>query len=151
MRFVSILPKALRSELEELLYFHPEQGRFQKTIMDSVSRYGAPTIVSDAFGEGVVVTIGSLGPVQCLFALDSDFESGEHLAGVVPFHRPTPERIDVLHIVVAPDYLLGSGYSGGSLAIEMIEEVRSSARRIKGVDAVALHYGRGGEVLLRVR
>lgn len=151
MRFVSILPKALRSELEDLLYFHPEQGRFQKTIMDSVSRYGAPAILPDASGEGIVVAIGSLGPVQCLFAMDSGPDGREHLAGAVLFHRPSSDRVDVLHIVVAPEYLLGSDYPGGSLAIELIEAVRNSARKIKGVEAVALHYGRGGEVLLRVR
>ncbi len=151
VRYVSFLPKAFRKDLEELLFFHPDQGRFQKTIVESVNRFGVPAIVSHEQTGGLGISIGALGPVQSLFALASEDGTEEHLAGAILFHRAQPELVEILHLVVAPDYLLQGGSSRPAVAIELIETVRAAARRIKGVERVCLHYSRGQPTLLRVR
>jgi len=148
---VSTLPASCREELEDLLFFHPDQGRFRKTITDSVERFGAPSIVSHPQGQGLAVAIGSLGPVQSLFALVSTAGTDEELAGVVLFLRTAPDLIEVLHIVVATEYQLQARRTGPAVAIELIEAVRTAARRIRGVERICLHYGRGRPVYLRVR
>ncbi len=140
--FVSALPSAFRAELEDLLFFNPEQGRFQKTILDSLQKYGSPALVETE--RGIEVNVEGIGKVQALFALVSDpAESVTELAGAILFYRVQPEKIRILHWVVAPEFLWNGEYGDAMLACRLIDAVRDVACRISGVRKVSLHYQRG--------
>ena len=64
VRFTSSLPAAQRAQLETLLYFNHNQGRYRDVVIDSIEQFGEPRIVeSDRF---LRVHTTLLGQVQTL-------------------------------------------------------------------------------------
>ena len=65
LTFSSSLPADRREELEELMFFHPQQGEHESGINASILSYGFPKIIV----EGEQLRIGIEGrEVQTLYA-----------------------------------------------------------------------------------
>jgi hypothetical protein len=134
--FSSVLACERRDELESLLFFHPHQGEHSTRINDSIKHYGFPRIADD--GTTLRVAIDGL-EVQTLYAL---IERGidRILAGVVVYSRLEEQALTLLHIAVRPEFCYNGGYKNELLLVRILAQVRSIARRIKGVHRIAIAY-----------
>jgi hypothetical protein len=62
-----MLPVAYRDELERIVFFNPEQSRVTTSLLDSVRRYGVPSIVED--GNLLRFRVPAFGTIQSLLPL----------------------------------------------------------------------------------
>jgi hypothetical protein len=141
--YSSVLPGERYEELADLMFFNRQQERFRAGIVDAIQRYGVPEIVTTK--EALRFTVGDLGEVQALYALDSG--SRGPLAGVMLYARTAPETIVLLHIGVAPEYASGGPRSDRLLALKLIEQLKKLGRAIKGVTRIEILYGRRATVI----
>jgi hypothetical protein len=125
-----------RATLERLLFFNGCQSRVAEAIVDAIDKFGPPEIHVD--GGWLRVRVGGLPDVQSLFALDAT--TGEPL-GVAVYTRPDLEHISVVHVGLAEQYCTGGERESVNLLLKLIQEIRRSARRVKGVRRLRVHYG----------
>ena len=137
-QFTSFLLKDHSDELEQLLFFNPQQKRYSAVIMKVIEETGLPTIVCD--GIRLRIKIGSELETHTLFAI-AHRPNWQKLVGVIIFRRPTAGQLLVLHIAVDHDYAMSGRYAGLQLTFKMIEEVKRVAMHIKGVREVGITYG----------
>lgn len=126
LRYTSTLKPKYGNELERLMFFNPGQQTALAAIVDSLKRFGSPSVYDD---NGCLrVRVDKLDEVQTLFAMD-----GDTLVGVLVYSRVLHECLTVIHIAVGQDYS-----SHGKFAQNMLELLRNSARRIKGVETIRI-------------
>ncbi len=122
-----------RSALEQLLFFNVNQHRVRLGIQQSIETYGVPEIYEH---EGSLrIRVGSVPGVQTLFAVS---ETG-HPLGVAVFVRLAEARFVVLHLGVEPR-LRSSLEVNTPVLLKLMHEIRSAARRTRGVDRIELVY-----------
>jgi predicted GNAT family acetyltransferase len=143
--FTSALDKTHRDELEELMFFHPEQGRFASNILRAVEQHGSPR-VTECEGK-LRIELPSITGVQTLFAVMQDIAQLE-LVGVVVYTRTSAGVIEILHIAVKDEYTGHGPRSDQQVAFSLIQELCRIARQIRGVHSVQLAYKRN-RVLLK--
>lgn len=134
LHFTSTLKPEYAEPLEKLLFFNPGQERAYAAIVDSLKLFGKPDIHRD--GNKIRINVEKLDEAQNLFTLDED-----KLVGVMIYSRVSHEHIAVIHIVVDHDYSSHGKFAEKMLVIRMLDMLRSSARRIKGVNAVCILHG----------
>lgn len=134
VRFTSRLHPRYGEALEQLIFFNPGQRRALEGIFDSIETFGAPRVEIE--GGRLRVKLEKLEEVQTLFALE-----GSRLVGVTVYSRIAPARLVVIHLAVDAASTLTGPYGRSRVAIQMVRQVRESARRIKGVEAVRVLYG----------
>ena len=136
LRYTSALNADYSDELEHLLFFNPGQQNAYPAIVDSLKMFGAPMIVND---DGKIrVRVEKLDEVQSLFAMDDD-----KLVGAMVYSRVDYEHIAVIQIVVDNDYAHDGRFAHRMLMMRMLDVLRTSARRIKGVDVICILSGNG--------
>jgi hypothetical protein len=133
-RYTSILMPEYSKELEQLLFFNSGQHAVHSAIVDSIEIFGEPFVEND--GEHLRVNVRKLDEVQTLFAFDEDI-----LAGLLVYSRVSIERLVVIHIVVREDYSSCGKFANRLLLIRMSQQLRESARRIKGIETIRVMYG----------
>ncbi|MDJ0928981.1 MAG: hypothetical protein QNJ73_15195 [Gammaproteobacteria bacterium] len=136
--YSSILPLSRRDELAELMFFNVQQHKFRDDIMNAIELYGEPQIVES--DRTLRFSVGELGDVQTVFALDGDPESGR-LVGVMLFARTRPEKLVLLHIGIDPDFSGDGTASRELLVMRLISQLRRIGRSIKGVSELEILYG----------
>lgn len=129
----SKLSAELRPALEQLLFFNINQHRVRRGIQQSIDTYGVPEIYEQ--DGGLRVRVGDIDGVQTLFALS---EEGR-LLGVAVFVRSAHERFAVLHLGLDPRLGLTPDMNTRVL-LKLMHEIRSAARRTRGVDCIELVY-----------
>lgn len=122
-----------RNALEQLLFFNVNQHRVRLGIQQSIETYGVPEIYEQ--DGGLRVRVGDIAGVQTLFAVT---ESGKPL-GVAVFVRSAHERFAVLHLGVEP-LLSATPEINTRVLLKLMHEIRSAARRTRGVDRIELVY-----------
>ena len=137
MLFTSSLEASYRDALEELLFFNPGQANALGSIMDAVEIYGTPEVYLE--DELLRVRVEKLVEVQSIFALD-----GERLAGMLLYARSDLQSLVVPHIAVAGDYSAQGTQADSLLVMRLLDTLRVSARRIKGIERISLLYGGRG-------
>lgn len=135
-RYSSVLDQGYNKELEQLIFFNPGQKNALSAIVDSIDVYGEPIIYND--GEQLRVKVKNIDEVQTLFALDE-----ERLAGVLLYSRVSFERLVVIHIAVGEDYTWRGKLASKMLVMNMAQQLREIARRIKGIEKIRMMYGVG--------
>ena len=140
IRFSSILGHEYREELEELMFFNPQQRRALSGINHSISEYGVPSIVAD--GDRLRIKVDGLQESQTLYALDNYWEKPV-LAGVMVYVRSDLENIILLHIAVKEDYSRMGKYADEMLVLRLMTQLRRIAKGIKGIRAITLKYSSG--------
>ncbi len=132
-----------RGALEHLLFFNVNQHRVRLGIQQSIETYGEPEICEvDGF---LRVRVGDIQGVRTLFAVS---EVG-HPLGVAVFVRLQQERFVVLHLGVEPR-LRSSADVNTPVLMKLMHEIRSTARRTRGVDRIELVYKECHAVRLNV-
>jgi hypothetical protein len=137
--YSSVLAASRYEELAALMFFNRQQQRFRAAIVAAIERYGLPEIV--ARDGALRFTVGDLGEVQSLYALDGDAVRGR-LAGVMIFARTSPQKVVLLHIGVAPEYGSDGPHADRLLALRLVEQLKHASRAIKGVSELEIVYGR---------
>jgi len=122
-----------RSALEQLLFFNVNQHRVRLGIQQSIEIYGEPEIYEQ--DGSLRIRVGDMPGVQTLFAVS---ETG-HPLGVAVFVRLAEERFVVLHLGVEPR-LRSSLDVNTPVLLKLMHEIRSAARRTRGVDRIELVY-----------
>lgn len=134
LSYTSILKPEYGEELERLMFFNPGQQSAHAAIVDSVEKFGLPSVYTD---KGCLrIKVEKLDEVQTLFALDDD-----RLAGVLVYSRVLPEHLTMIYIAVDYDYSSRGKFAHKILVIRMFELLRSNARRIKGVKSIRIIRG----------
>lgn len=136
--FTSSVDAGLWKDVEALFYFHPRQTALIESIRACVEQFGAPEILQR--GDRIRVGIRR-NDAQCLFACHHERRPGVPV-GVVVYLRTSTELLHILHLAVHPSYEQDGPHAGLGLALQLVNEVRSLARRIGGVRRVQLPYGR---------
>jgi len=131
LRYTSTLKTKYSDELERLMFFNPGQQTALAAIEDSLEKFGSPCVYDD--GGCLRVKVEKLDEVQTLFAMDDDT-----LVGVLVYSRVLLERLTVIHIAVAQDYSSHGKFAHKMLVIRMLELLRNSARRIKGIKTIRI-------------
>ncbi|MEA3149916.1 MAG: hypothetical protein QOD56_855, partial [Gammaproteobacteria bacterium] len=132
-----------RAALEHLLFFNVNQHRVRLGIQQSIETYGVPEIFEH---EGCLrIRVGDIEGVQTLFAVS---DTGRPL-GVAVFVRLAHERFVVLHLGVEPR-LRSSIDVNTPVLLKLMHEIRSAARRTRGVDRIELVYKERHAVRLNV-
>ncbi len=147
LQFTSLLSPSYQESVEELLFLHPQQGRFRDTILDCIAAHGVPRVV--ARSDGLRVELGGQTPVQTLYALTVGLPQDE-VIGCVVYTRNAAEELEILHIAVRDDYTVRGCNADQQVTFALIQELCSVARRIKGVSGVRLAYKRGRSLLKAV-
>jgi hypothetical protein len=129
----SKLPANQRAALEQLLFFNVNQHRVRVGIQQSIETYGVPEIYEQ--DGGLRVRVGDIAGVQTLFAIS---DTGRPL-GVAVFVRSAHERFAVLHLGVEPR-LSATPEVNTRVLLKLMHEIRSAARRTRGVDRIELVY-----------
>ena len=122
-----------RPALEQLLFFNVNQHRVRVGIQQSIDTYGVPEIYEQ--DGGLRIRVGDVEGVQTLFAISDE---GKPL-GVAVFVRSARERFAVLHLGVDPRLGIATDLSPRVL-LKLMHEIRSTARRTRGVDCIELAY-----------
>ena len=129
----SKLAVAQRPALEQLLFFNINQHRLRVGIQQSIDTYGVPEIYEQ--DGGLRVRVGDIEGVQTLFAISDE---GRPM-GVAVFVRSAHERFAVLHLGVDPK-LSATPDVNTRVLLKLMHEIRSTARRTRGVDCIELVY-----------
>jgi hypothetical protein len=127
------LPIDQRAAFEHLLFFNANQHRVLPGIQQSTASYGVPEIIEHQ--GSVRIRVGDMQNVQTLFAVS---ELGPPL-GVAVFVHLSHERFVVLHLLVEPR-LRSTVDVNTPVLLELMRKIRSTARRLRGVDRVELVY-----------
>jgi len=127
------LPVEQRSALEQLFFFNVNQHRVLPGIQESIASFGLPEIVES--NGRLSIRVGDRTGVQNLFAVS---KYGTPL-GVAVFAHVPRQRFVVLHLVVEPR-LRSTVDVNTPVLLELIREIRSRARRDRGVERVELAY-----------
>jgi hypothetical protein len=121
-----------RPALEQLLFFNVNQHRVRVGIQQSIDAYGVPEIYEQ--DGGLRIRVGDIAGVQTLFAIAED----GRLLGVAVFVRSAHERFAVLHLGVDPQARTAD--LSTRVLLKLMHEIRSTARRTRGVDYIELVY-----------
>ncbi len=140
MRITSLLDAGYAAALEDLLFSHPHQGRFRSNIIDSVERYGSPSVALR--NGGLRIELPRLTDVQALYALVD-----KELIGIIVYTRTPNAALEVLHIVVREDYTFNGVNANVGIAVELVDAICSVGHQIQGIQSVRLAYNRGTVIL----
>ena len=148
LHFTSALDKTHRAELEELIFFHPQQGRFASSLISTIAEQGAPRIIEQA-GK-LRIEIPRIQDVQTLYAIIGDALQWE-LVGMVAYTRIHHDELTILHIAVKDEYTAQGPKGDQLVAHHLIEEICRIGHRIQGIKGVRLAYRRGKTLLTTLR
>ena len=144
LRFTSALDKIHREPLEELMFFHPQQGRLASSLISIIEQQGSPSIIEQ---DGKLrIEIPRIQSVQTLFAIIDGVLQWE-LVGMVTYARITPDELTVLHIAVKDEYTVHGSKGDQMVAYHLLEELRRIGHHIKGIQGVRLAYRRSKTLL----
>lgn len=138
IHYTSVLAADYQSELETLLFFNSEQGRFRDKILGVIERHGVPVVLAE--NHRLTVRLKNGSEVQTLYALAGS-KARSKLVGVVVYTRSNSATITVLHIAASEDYSSQGRFHKQMLVPLFIGKLREIGRQIKGVTALRLLYG----------
>ena len=140
IRLTSLLENRYQEDLEGLMFFNPQQKKALAGISRSIKDFGIPSVFPE--GERLRIKVEGLPEAQAIFALEHRVDPPE-LIGVMVFVRLDPENLVLLHIAVREDYSRGGKHGDEMLVARFVGELRTIARRIRGVRHVILKYSGG--------
>jgi hypothetical protein len=147
LRFTSLLSASYRDELERIVFFNPEQDRVTEALVDSVRRYGVPSIVDE--GGILRFRVSAFGPIQSLFAID-EAEQPLRLAGVVMFVRECADTMLLLHLAVHEAYSAAGALAHVWVTTRLLAAVRNACLRTRGIKTMRMLYPHEARISLEL-
>lgn len=134
-------------DLENLLFFNPQQINIQNKIIEMVEKYGSPSIVKRQ--DQLRIILENVPEVQSLFAFEMGEES-KKLIGVMVYLRQNTETLLVIHLGVHDTYSTSGLNADKVLIIQFMSQLKRIARNIKGIQKIILLYGKGNKSTIPV-
>src|ERR1035441_2166468 len=122
LQFTSVLDRPHREELEELMFQHPQQGRFRDTILDCIERFGVPRVVEQ--NGRLRIELAGQTEVQTLYAVMEGPLHSE-LVGALVFTRNATGELVVLHIAVKDEYTAQGPRADQMVTFALLEELEA--------------------------
>jgi len=144
--FSSVLDVHFRSDLEDLLFFNPNQGQYASAIMKAVEQFGSPKIVMQNGSLRILMQSN----VQTLYVL-IDSQAATRLVGVVIYTIQPTDTINIIHLAIDMEFSAAGKKAHRMIVFAAINELRQIGQSIKGVAWVKLSYGDGHGGKLRIR
>lgn len=134
------LPPAWKEDLEELLFFNPQQAALENEILATIRAFGIPRIRVKE--DRLWIEVGDGLAVGTLFAM-ANTEDGEELAGALLFLRKDAGLL-CLHLSVDESYSYRGPHAALCVAAHLLDGLRKIGARIAGVDHIEVYYKRMG-------
>ena len=134
------LPADWKEEVEELLFFNPQQAVVAKKILATIRAFGMPRVT--VANDRLQVVLGNGLALGTLFARVATPE-GDELAGILLFLRRGAGLL-CLHLSVAEAYSFRGPHARLGVAARLLDGARRIAGRIAGLDHIEVYYGRLG-------
>lgn len=144
--FMSTLNPSHRDALEQILFFNANQGRTSEAVSFVAEHYGIPRI--QATETELKVGLASTVETQTLFAVLRKGQR-DRPVGVVVFTRENDAFV-VLFVAVHEEYCSRGPKAKHRVLMHMTNEVKSIARRVKGVSSLLVYLGRRTPTRIRV-
>ena len=148
LEYRSFLNKDMKSELEALLFFNPEQNSVIDGIISSIEEHGQPAIV-DFDKDKIRIEVGKLENVQNIFAI-LDEEGQKKVVAVMLFFRENKSIINLLHVSINSEFSSRSNNSANMLLMKLILKLKEIARSLKGVESIKIFYQNGRSGIINV-
>lgn len=133
---LGLVPTTMLAELEELVFYNPNQHRVNRGIVDSLAAYGMPKIVEEL--QGLRVALAKVPDAQSLFAV-AQAKGDRRLAGMLLFVREM-DVLKAVHVAIAEDFTLDGYYGALCVAPQLVYALRRVGSRVRGVRQVAVRY-----------
>lgn len=149
--YSSSLDEAHRDEVEQILFFNAHQGRTSEAVTFVAERYGVPRVATDDDGR-LRVGLASSVQTQTLFALLREGEregARDRAVGVVVYTREDDAFV-ILFVAVHEEFSSRGARAGLRVLLQMTNEIKAIARRVKGVDSLLVYLGRTTPTRVRV-
>jgi hypothetical protein len=143
--FTSTLSAAHREEVERLLFFNGNQARVAGSIGFVTQRYGMPKLRLD--GERLRIGLDPHAP-QTLYAVERE-DDEEHPIGVIVYVRED-DALVALFVAVDESYSSRGDYAAFGLLRRLVAELGTVASRVRGLNSVAVYFGRATPTRIRV-
>lgn len=144
--FTSGLPVEHRDDIEQLLFFNPNQAKVVTGIEVVMRRYGVPRLRTQ--DDRVSIDVGTHAP-QTLYAVACD---GQELRAIgLAVYLREDDTLTVLFCAVDVDYGRGGAHEGVGLLRRIIAELQAIARRVRGVETLAVYFGRAEPTRIAIR
>ena len=132
--FTSTLDLGYRDALERLFFYNGNQNTASDAILLAIERFGSPRI--EVIGSRLWVSLDSGLEAQSLFVLDPS-QAGEPLVGIVVYTRDN-DTLVILFLAVREDFSSRGTRARELLFFRIVDEVRSVARRIRGISSITM-------------
>lgn len=133
MKFLSVLEEKSIDQLENLLFFNPQQIRYIQEIVQTVNQYGKPRIIKT--NRGLSIAIDNIYDLQNLFFLDKN----DKLIGVAMYYLEDKTTVTLLHIAICDEYNSQNNPEYNTF-IKVVSRIVKSLRLIKGVERLKILY-----------
>jgi hypothetical protein len=143
--FTSNLDRTYRDVLEQMFCYNTNQAKIHDAILYAVERYGTPRV--SLLKDRLWVTFESGIEAQSLFVMERS-ENKAELVGVLVYTREN-DTLAVIFMAVREDYAHGGDRDDRMLLLRMVDEVRSMARRVKGITSITMFFR--GPVTVRIQ
>lgn len=134
MIYKSFIEEKYYERLENLLFFNSQQKRYFDEIINSVTKFGAPSIVKTSMG--IMIQLDHVAEVQNIFVLD-DFE--HDLIGLALYYRESFTTVTLLHIAIN-DSFNSLSYSNDLVVPRVIVELFKRLKLVKGIEFLKILY-----------
>ena len=136
--YSSSLQLSFRKNIEDLLYFNPQQDKIKPKIIRSIEHFGIPTLYEE--NKLLRIRVGDYQDVQSLFAFCGKAQENTSLIGAAFYFRIDYENIVLLHIAVDEAYSSTGEKNNDMVTMHLITKLRKIASQIKGVRYLNITY-----------
>ena len=148
IRVSSVLAPSFRDELEHIVFFNPGQELVKVPLLESIHRYGVPSIVEEH--DCLRFRVASFGILQTFYAID-DTETPARLAGVAMFTRHKRNSILIVHLAAHEHYAAKGKWARASVVGHLVAAIRAACLRTRGVHSLCIPYPHEVRLDLRTR
>lgn len=135
--FTSSISVEHRDEVERMLFFNGNQAKVVDSVELVTERYGMPRL--RVVADRLRIAMESHDP-QTLFAVAQDGERTTPVGGAVYLREG--DTLQVLFVAVHEDYSTDGEHGDVGLLRRMVAELTGIARRVRGVAALSIYFGR---------
>ena len=143
--FTSNLDRTYRDDLERMFCYNTNQAKIHDAILYAVERYGTPRV--SLLKDRLWVTFESGIEAQSLFVIERSREQCRACRSAC-LHSQN-DKLAVIFMAVREDYAHGGNRDDRMLLLHMVDEVRSMARRVKGITSITMFLR--GPVTVRIQ
>jgi hypothetical protein len=144
--FTSSIPVEHRDEVERMLFFNGNQAKVVDSVELVTERYGMPRL--RVVADRLRITMESHEP-QTLFAVARNGERTTPIGGAVYLREG--DTLQVLFVALHEDYCTDGEHGDVGLLRRMVAELTGIARRVRGVAALSIYFGRATPTRIVIR